>query len=486
MTVIDYAILGVYLAAMLGIGLWFSRDQTSEEEFLMGGRHMHWLLVSLAAVATAFSGISLIGAPGYAFTHDTQIAMAGPISLITLPVILLVLPFLVRLRITTVYEYLEQRFSLSLRLVASALFLLTKFVYVGVVIYTPALLLSTAVGLPLLPSILLMGVVATAQTMLGGMKAVMWSDAVQFVVILLGVVVIFAILCLPDASGQGGFLPYWETAVAAGKVKYWDFSLNWGQLTTWSLIVCMAMTGLGSTFSDQVMMQRYFAAGGVKEVVRSFWTSTVISLPTVLLLYLTGVLLFGFYDSELHPLPDEVRSQGDRVLPYFVSTQLPVGLRGLVIAGIIAATLSTVSSVLNSLCTATMVDFLERMGIRRPFQLSPVAMSRTITVLWGVAGTVLACYVGRFGTIIEQTQTLAGLVGGPLGGIFFLGLFTKRTSSAGVLCGAVAGIAVTVAVMSLKTVHFMWYYPAGMAACVIVGYGMSFVFPARPKEAAPA
>lgn len=479
MSAADYAILFAYLAAMVGIGVWFSGGQDSEEEFLMGGRRMHWLLVSLASVATAFSGVSLIGAPGYVFSHDTQMAMAAPIGLLTLPVILIMLPYLVRLRITTVYEYLETRFSLGLRLTASALFLATKFVYVGVVIYTPALLISTAVGIPLLPSILLMGLIATLLTMLGGMKAVMWSDAVQFGVMMLGISIILAILAIPDASGQGGFLAYWSAADAAGKIQYWNFSWNWSELTTWSIIVCMTMAGIGSTFSDQVMMQRYFAAGDARAVARSFWTSSVISLFAVMLLYLLGVLLFGFYGTGQHALPEEIRTQGDRVLPYFVSTQLPIGLRGLVISAIIAATLSTVSSVLNSLCTATMTDFLERLEIRAPAGLSAVAMSRWITVAWGGAGTALACYVGRFGTIIEQTQTLFGLVGGPLGGIFFLGLFTKRAHAVGTACGAALGIAATAGSMQVKALNFMWYYPVGMAVCVAAGYAISLVFPKK-------
>jgi solute:Na+ symporter, SSS family len=362
---------------------------------------------------------------------------------------------------------------------ASGLFLGTKFVYVGVVIYTSALLLSTAVGLPLFPAISLMGAIATALTMLGGMKAVMWSDAVQFVVMMLGIGVILGILMLPESSGEGGFFPYWQAAVDAGKVKYWDFSLDWSQLTTWSLVVCMTMAGLGSTFSDQVMMQRYFAAGEPSAVIRSFWTSSLISLPVVLTLYMVGVLLFGFYASGGHTLPEEVRSQGDRVLPYFISTELPAGLRGLVISAIVAATLSTVSSVLNSLCTATMTDFLERLKIRMPRTLSPVGLSRWITVGWGMAGTALAYYVGRFGNIIEQTQTLFGLVGGPLGGIFFLGLFTKRASASGTAVGAVCGIVATAAAMQSKTLNFMWYYPVGMAVCVAVGYTFSVIASVR-------
>ena len=484
MTWIDYSILFIYLSLMVGIGAWFARDQDNEEEFLMGGRNMHWLLVSMAAVATAFSGVSLIGAPGYVFSHDTQMLMNAPASLLTLPVILLVLPFLVRLRITTVYEYLEKRFSVTLRLLASALFLGTKFIYIGVVIYTPALLMSTATGIPMLPAILLTGSIATILTMLGGMKAVMWSDAIQFVIMMSGIAVILFILLLPDSSGGGGAKEYWEIADAAGRIKFFNFSFSFTELTTWSIVICMAMAGIGSTFSDQVMMQRYFAAGNSSAVIRSYWTSSLVALPTVAILYFLGVLLYGFYGTNRHLLPEAIRSNGDKVLPYFVATELPVGLKGLVISAIVAATLSTVSSVLNSLCTATMSDFYLRFRRKQHSERSDVTISRWVTIGWGGLGTLLACYVDRFGMIVEQTSTLLGLVGGGLGGIFFLGLFTRRANAIGTLIGAVAGTAATAAVMWGTKIHFMWYYVIGMTVCIVVGYLVSLVTPKPPTSRA--
>lgn len=477
LSVVDYLILGLYLLGMVSVGVWFARDQENEEEFLMGGRSMHWLLVTFAAVATAFSGVSLIGAPGYAFSNDSRMLMTAPASLLTLPIILLVLPFLVRLRITTVYEYLEQRFSVALRLIASALFLGTKFIYVGVVIYTPALLLSTSVGIPLLPSILLMGCIATALTMMGGMKAVMWSDAIQFVIMMLGIGVTLFVLMAPDGQGAGGATEYWKIADHAGRTRLWDFSFNLQELTTWSIIVCMAMAGLGSTFSDQVMMQRYFAAGSSREVAKSYVMSSLVALPTVVLLYVLGILLYGFYGTGRHLIPEAIRANGDKVLPFFVSTQLPTGLKGLVIAAIVAATLSTVSSVLNSLCTATMTDFYQRFRKSRPSGRSDVALSRWMTLGWGAFGTLLACYVDRLGMIIEQTQILAGLVGGGLGGIFFLGLFTRRANSTGTITGAIVGTLATAFVMWGTEIHFMWYYVVGMGVCVVVGYLVSLILP---------
>ncbi len=477
LTTLDYSILAVYLTAMVGIGLWFARSQTDEEEYLMGGRQMHWILVTMAAVATAFSGISLIGAPGYAFSRDIRMLMTVPASLITLPIILLALPLLVRMRITTVFEYLETRFSLSLRLMASALFLASKFVFVAVVIYTPSLLLSTSVGIPLVPSVLLMGAIATALTMLGGMKAVIWSDAIQFCIMMMGIGVIVVILVRPDTAGAGGATEYLKIAHAAGRTKFWDFSFSWRELTTWSIIAFMAMAGIGSTFSDQVGMQRLLAAGGVRPVIKSYLASTIIALPTVVVLYALGLLLFGFYNTGRHAMPDEVRSNGDKVLPYFISTQLPTGLKGIVISAIVAATLSAVTSVLNSLCTATMSDFYMRLRKSKLEGTSDVTLSRLITCGWGILGTVLACYVNRLGMIIEQTNKMFGLVGGGLGGIFFLGLFTKRANATGTLIGAIVGTLATAGVMWGTKINFMWYYVVGMGVCVVVGYVMSIILP---------
>jgi len=483
MAVLDYTILSVYLLAMIGIGVWFARDQANEEEYLMGGRQMHWILVTMAAVATAFSGVSLIGAPGYAFSHDIRMLMTVPASLITLPIILLVLPFLVRMRITTVFEYLEQRFSLTLRLLASALFLATKFIFVGVVIYTPSLLLSTSVGIPLLPSVILMGLIATMLTMLGGMKAVIWSDAVQFVIMMLGIGVIIFTLSRPDSNGSGGAMEYLEIARDAGRTRFVDFSLSWSELTTWAIVAFMATAGIGSTFSDQVGMQRLLAAGGVRPVIKSYLASTVIALPTVVVLYALGLLLYGFYNTGRHPMPDDIRSNGDKVLPFFISTQLPTGLRGLVISAIVAATLSAVTSVLNSLCTATMSDFWMRLRSTSASERSDVTLSRWITILWGVMGTILACYVNRLGMIIEQTNKMFGLIGGGLGGIFFLGLFTKRANATGTLIGAIAGTIASAVAMFGTKINFMWYYVVGMVVTVVVGYLISlFTVDTKARE----
>lgn len=476
----DYAILAGYLCAMVGVGLWFSRGQRDREEFLLGGRNLHWFLVAAASVATAFSGVSLVGAPGYVFTHDSKLFPAIVVGLLTLPVVLLVLPFLLWLRITTVYEYLGGRFSPALRMIASALFQVSKLAYVAVVIYTPSLLLSTLTALTLLQAVLIIGAVATALAMLGGMRAVMWSDAVQFFIMMFGVGVILYVLI----EDGGGFSPMWETASDAGKTAVADWSWSLRDLTVWSLVSGTVLAGVSASFSDQVAVQRYMCTNSAWAVTKSYVGTTLIALLAVTALYLVGILLYGFYAQPNHPLPDDIRANGDKVLPYFIATRVATGLAGLILAAIIAATVSTVTSVLNSLCAATVTDYVERWHTSSDDR-AEVRLSRWITLGWGALGTLLACFVGQLGTIVEQTLMLAGLVGGGLGGIFFLGLFTKRTSSTGAICGGVVGTGATAAVMFLTDVHFTWYYSVGMVTSVVVGYAVS-VASGTPADTSPS
>lgn len=476
LTILDYAILTVYLLAMIAVGVWFSRGQRNEEDYLLGGRNIHWFLVAASAVATGFSGISLVGAPGYVFAHDSKMFVVVIASVLTLPVVLFVLPFLLWLRITTVYEYLGRRFSPLLRLLASALFQLSKLAYVAVVIYTPSLLLSAVTPLTLLQAVIIIGFVATMLAMLGGMRAVVWTDTVQFFIMMIGIGVILYVLI----GDSGGVETQWQSASEGGKTDIADFSFSLSELTVWGLVTGAILINVSASFSDQVMMQRYMSTNSAWSVTKSYLTTTAIALPTVALLYLVGILLFGYYAQEQNPLPDEIRSNGDKVLPHFIATQLPTGLSGMILAAIIAATISTVTSVLNSLCAATMSDFVSRWRSAGN-DSGDVRLSRVVTIAWGAIGVLLACFVGQLGTILEQTLTLAGLIGGGLGGIFFLGLFTRRANATGAILGGIVGTAATAAVMFTTDIHFTWYYSIGMITCVVVGYGVSLVTHSPPN-----
>ncbi len=474
----DLVLIGSYLVLVIGIGIWAGRGQKSESDFLLGGRQMPWFLVVASVIATAFSGISLVGAPGYAFSHDCRLFPGVLIGLVALPVTLPIVYAMRQLKLFTVYEYLERRFSFSLRAFASAMFLLTKLAYAGVVVYTPALLLHTATGQPLIPMILAMGLLATFLSLVGGLKGAVWTDLLQLVVMIAGMGTIFWILIRTNTAGGGEMI---KVASEAGRLRMWDFSFNWVEITFWALLVNTLLSSIGATFADQVQMQ-YFFSTKQRDVVKTFVVSQLVGIPMVGGLYFLGVLLFGFYATEGRILPEDVRVSSDAVMPYFVSTQLPTGLRGLVIAAITAATVSTVVSVLNSLGLATTQDFVSRLRKTPLSTSSELVLSRVAVAGWGGAVTLVACFVGRLGSVIETSQVLGGVIGGGLAGIFFLGFFTRRTGPWQAIFGGVVGTLCSVLAMNFTTINFLWYFVVGMGGTVLVGWGSSLWRPVEKHE----
>ena len=200
---LDYVVLAVYLLAMLGIGVYFARGQETEDDYLMGGRNMNWFLVAMAACATLFSGVSVTGHPGYVFAHDNTMFPAVFGLAIGAPLVMLVLPYLTGLRLLSVYGYLEKRFSFSLRGLASTIFLVNKGVYVILVIYTASLLLDASTPLTFWQAAIVVGFISTGLTLLGGMKAVIWSDAVQLVIMIVGFAAVIGYISLADSEGVG-------------------------------------------------------------------------------------------------------------------------------------------------------------------------------------------------------------------------------------------------------------------------------------------
>ena len=470
----DYAVLSVYLLGMLGIGVWFARGQKTEDDYLMGGRNMNWLLVSLSACATMFSGVSVTGHPGYIFDHDNTMFPAVFGLMIGAPLVILVLPYLVGLRMFTVYEYLEQRFSFSLRNLASFIFLANKVVYMTLVIYTASLLLHAATPLGFYEAALIVGFIASGLTMLGGMKAVVWSDAVQLVIMLAGFAIVIGRIATADSEGVTAV---WNVASAAGKTRTFNCSLDWTGNTLWALVAFYATASALGHLTDQVLIQRLFAIGGQRAAVRGYATTVAMVIGFHGIFFVTGVLLYGFYARGEATLPPDIATHGDKVLPYFISTQLPVGLAGLVLAALVAATISTVTSVLGSIATVSVNDFYSRLWVKNRSQRHYVLVSRVLTVVWGALGVALVAWVARYESVVTGYVSISGLTFSPLGGIFFLGLFTKRATGAGAIVGALTGFAVALTVAQwhvffseASVINVHWLYPAGALTTIAIGY----------------
>ncbi len=476
---VDYAVVIGYLLAIAAIGSSFYRRKTTAKEYFLGGRAMWWLPVGISLIAADLSAISVMGSPAWSFHNNMQLLWVSVGYPLMAPVALAVfVPFYARLNLYTAYEYLEKRFDVNVRAITSLIFQLLRAAHVALVIYAPSLVINLVTGMPVWQCVLLMGAFTTFYTTLGGMKAVIWTDVIQFCTVTLGITLIFV-----TAIGRvdGGLTAAYHTAVAGGRLAFFNLSTDPKELTSlWACLIGGAVLCLSPLTTDQAVLQRLFTTKTERDCRRSIILQCVLIIPISAMLYLAGVALYSFYRGKPERLVGLTST--DAVMPLFAVRELPMGVSGLIIASVFAASMAVMSAGINSLTTATIVDFYQRMF--RPGR-SPehyAAAGRVGTALWGTAATLLALYADRLGALALAYNKVSSFLSGPLLGIFLLATLTRRTTSGGVLIGAAAG-AVTVAVVGMTTEwSFFWYGPIGVVATFIAGYLASLPLPPPPAS----
>ncbi|MBN1591115.1 MAG: sodium/solute symporter [Pirellulales bacterium] len=489
----DYAALMAYLAGVVGLGLLFSRKQSSTADYFLGDRRFHWFPVALSMFASLFSATSYVAAPAEAYNHGMMLFLKSVAVLLGVPLaVVLFVRFFRRLSLTTAYEYLERRFDLRVRLLTSFLFLLLRSFWLGVVLYASAVALQPATGWPVWFSVLLVGVVATLYTTLGGMKSVIWTDVIQFVVLLGGVLLVLATLSWGPSQSLLGI---WEYAQERGHAfnqvsdaSFYSFD-PFVRYSLWAIVISAVFTKLSLAGADQISIQRYLSTRSEKDASRSLVWGTVLGIPVMFLFYFAGLGLLWFY--ETHPERALPNMTGDYALPHFVATELPPAVGGIVMAAILAAVMSTVDSGLNSLATCSITDFYGRVIRPEANERHKLALARILTVVWG--GVAIACaalIIWLFGAqrgqnpLVIISEVTLGLFGGILLGVFLLGVLTKRAHARGVLLGASAGLAAALGMTApyyfrelppdAPRLSFLWINVVGCLVTFSVGYIMSF------------
>jgi sodium-coupled monocarboxylate transporter 8/12 len=478
-TSIDYLVVVVYLAASVWLGLRFARGQRSLEEYFVADRAAPWWAAGISVIAANFSAISYLGVPAWVFQHDLRLdfgVIFFPLQMLL--VVMLFVPFMARLRLYTIYEYLEYRFGVGARVVASIFFLLVRGGHLGVAIYAQALALAAVLHLPFAACVLISGTATTLYTVFGGMEAVLWTDVLQFFVLVGGIFVIFAAILF--AFG-GNAAEIWRLAAAGGHTRLVSFNLDLTtKVTIWALFFGNLVLNLSAYGSDQVIVQRYFTAGSRRAMARAVLLNGFLTVPLVLLLATMGLGFVAYY--RTHPALAATLPKPDQVLPHFVMNVLPVGLPGLVIAGVLAATMSTLSSGLNSLSTVTMIDFYRRFRRGGPAaQEDDVRVARGFTLAWGICIAVSALFMSHLGQIVEGTLKILGFLSGPLLGMFLLGVLTRRANTFGVLAGAAAGTLCTY-LATRTSMAWLWYGPVGCLATMAIAYPASYLRPSLALE----
>ncbi len=450
---INWIVVGGYLLTMVGIGYWFMKRESAAttEAYFRGGQRVPWWVAGLSIFATMLSAITFMGVPAKAYNENFN-AWIGQCSIILIVplVVIFYLPFFRRLNITSAYEFLEQRFNLASRLVASALFTLFHLGRIAIVLYLPALALSSVTDINIFVAILAIGVLCIIYTVMGGIEAVVWTDAIQAIVLLSGALLCLIIIVVRMDGGVGEI---YAIASADSKLVVADWrTLDFGSATNsgWVIFLGFLFAGLPAYTGGQDVVQRYVTTATEKEAARALWFNIPISVVGSFLFYALGTALYAFYKTQPEQL-DVTLERTDGILPFFILQNLPVGIAGLIVAAIFAAAQSTISSSLNSVAAAFVTDFYGRVLKPNSDDKRRLRVARDVVVVLGVVGIGLAAWIAAGGmkSAFDAYNTFIGMALGPVGGMFFLGVFAKRAGGASALIGASVGF------IAVLAVHFV-------------------------------
>ena len=486
LTPVDWGVIAFYAAGMLVVGWYYSHKTRSTEEYLLGGRKMRSWPVGLSMFATLLSTISYLSYPGEVLRYGPMILSGIAVyPLIVLIVGWRMIPYIMKMRVTTAYEILERRFGLSVRLLGAVLFLSLRLLWMATIIQVTA----SRVLIPLMgwdvrwtPAVCAMlGVVTVIYTSMGGLRAVVFTDVVQ-TFILLGGATLTLVLITRDFGGVDGWWPKQWPAHWAQPEWGLDLSnrgafLGWGLATlTWH--VCTAG-------SDQVAIQRYLATRDARAARRVLITSLSADALIHGVLALLGVALLAYF--RAHPgalgveggaTPETI--DADLLFPRYIVQGLPAGVSGLVVAAMLAAAMSSLSSGVNSSCSVITVDFIDRFRHKKLNEITHVRLARWVAAGVGAVVVALSLYVSVVeGNIIELAYKVVNLLVAPMFVLFFLAMFVKGATTAGAWSGCLVAIvvAVTIAYWEAWTgeagISFLWIMPGSLAGGVIVGIGVS-------------
>lgn len=382
---LNYSMLFAYLLVMVWIGFTCSKKYKSTNDFFRGGQRISWWAAGLSIFATMLSWITLMAISAAAYTDGWNLFLANSYILLTPLVIFVYLPFYRRLNVTSAYEYLELRFNLATRLVGSLLFMVYQCGRIAVVLYLPALALATVSDLDIQSCILVMGVLCVLYTVVGGIEAVIWTDVVQAFILMGGAVVSLLFLL---SRVEGGVS---ETIRVATEGQHLFESVNWSwDLTVasgWVILIGCLFHNLLPYTASQDVVQRYVTTANEKTAARSIWLNAIVAVPAQAMFFAIGTALFVFYKQMPERL--DVTLQNDAIFPYFVMSELPAGIAGLIVAGIFAASQSTLSSSMNSIATAYVTVVHRRL---RPSLSDQACLraARVVTVVVGMIGIGVA------------------------------------------------------------------------------------------------
>lgn len=452
---IDLAVIAAYLVGttLFGCSFYFRRGAGDARTFMAGGGRIPGWVLALSIFATYVSSISFLALPAKAYLSNWNVLVLSfsiPISAGVAAIWFV--PFYRRMTSVSAYSFLEERFGFWARAYASGCFLLMQSVRSGMILFLLALLLKSLLGFSIPAVIIVVGVSTMVYSMLGGIQAVVWTDAVQAVVLIGGALLCLVVLgcTLPD-----GFAAGLATAFDAGKFSLGSFSpAEWGTETFWVTFAYGVFLNLQNFGIDQSYTQRYVAAKNEKEAVRSMFSGALLYLPVSAVFVAIGTLLWVWVEGSPGVVPAEVLEKSDAIFPWFIVNRLPRGVTGLLVAAIIAAAMSTVSSTLNSGATVLLEDYRKRLSRAETTPAAQIRFLRLATVFLGLFSVGVALAVMNVTSVLTTWWAVQSVLSGGMLGLFLLGAFSRRTRRAQAAVATVLGIVVVLWIVFGQTLTF--------------------------------
>lgn len=470
---LNWVVLIVYLLVMLAVGFSFRKksSENSEEFFKATKSKVPAWAVGFSLFATTLSAITYMSTPEKSFLTDWAYAFGNLSIFLIAPIIIaLYIPFFSKLRVTTAYEYLEFRFNPFLRIFSSLLFILFHIGRIAIVIYLPTVALESIININPYLVASLITILCIIYTYHGGMEGVIWSDVIQGILLLVGAVLI---IFFGIKGVHGGFHTILTDTAREGKfLTKSDFSFSLVKATVPIILLGQIFNSLYQYTASQDVVQRYTTSTDKKHIAKSIWTNAILSLITIPLFYGMGTVLYSFYQHSA-ALPHGFNTSA--LVPYFVLTQVPAGIAGLIIAAIFAASQATIASSLNSTAACLVTDFQKRFMKDKSDAMS-MKITRYSILIVGIMSLIVTLVLINLHSsdMIDTYLSLFGLFGVPIAGIFALGILSKRANGFGATLGMLV-ISVVCYVIQTNGVNALLVSVIGFLGSMILGYLFSFL-----------
>lgn len=482
-TTIDFVILVVYLLVVLFAGLLFSKKDMKGKEFFKGDGSIPWYVTSVSIFATLLSPISFLTLAGNSFAGSWMLWFAQLGMIIAIPIaIRFFLPIYAKLDIDTAYDYLERRFnSKGLRIIGALMFIIFQLGRMSIIMYLPSVALATLTGISVNVLIVVMGVIAIIYSYTGGIKSVLWTDFIQGVVLLIGVTISLFFL-VKDINGGFG-----EIFSAMGNNKFLGpddaiFDPNFLKTSVFMMVVGAGLNTCSSYVSSQDIVQRFTTTTDTKKLNKMMITNGVLSIFIATAFYLIGTGLYVYYKVQNPNDPGAAIAQ-DQIYAYFIAYRLPVGMTGVLLAAIYAASQSTLSTGLNSVATSWTLD-IQEVITKNMDDKAKTSLARSISLGVGIFAIVISIIMAHSNiqSAYEFFNGFMGLILGVLGGTFALGIFTKKGNKYGAYAALISSSAVMTFIkygLPSEAVSIWSYSLISIAVSLIVGYIVSLLVPMK-------